>query len=275
MLSNKRAGVGTWTIIALFLAWSLLPLYWLINTAFQSPLNTTILPPRWFPSADVSAFSAAFADPALQKGLVNSLVTAVGATLIAVLLGAFAGYALGLLSQAKNGGNFGFWVLSTRMAPPIAVALPYFVLYGSTNLGDTTQGLILSHIVLVIGVVTWILTESFRAIPREILEAALVDGCGYGSAYFRVMLKLALPGLVGAASIAFLLSWNDFFFALILTNTRAITAPLADYQAIGFQSVDLGALAATSTIVLVPTALVVAFFQKQLVTGMTMGAVKG
>jgi multiple sugar transport system permease protein len=145
------------------------------------------------------------------------------------------------------------------MAPPIAVAIPMFFLYTHAHLEDTLEGLTIAEVTTVVGIVTWIMIEAFRGIPMELTEAAEVDG----------------PGLVGAATIAFLLTWNEFLLALILTDTRAQTAPLALYQYIGYETFNLSQLAAASCIVLVPTVLVVAMFQKQLITGLTFGAVRG
>jgi multiple sugar transport system permease protein len=271
---TKKRRVGTWIALAVFLGWCLAPFYWLVNTSLQSPMETTSSPPTWIPNLDVSAYSTALQQPGLLAGLGHSFAVAVGTTVLAVSCGVFAGYGLGHLSLGRT-DRYEFWVLSSRMAPPVAVALPLFLIYRTFHLQDTILGLILAHVVLVVGIVSWILTETFRALSRELLEAALVDGCGYGRAFFSVLLPLAVPGIVGAASIAFLFSWNDFFLALVLTDTAAVTAPLSVYQAIGFQNIDLGQLAATSVIVLVPTALVVGFFQRQLVSGLTMGAVKG
>lgn len=271
---RRSASPAAWAGLVVFGLWSLLPLYWLINISLQSPTEVTSVPPTWIPSLDFSAYTSALSDPGLRSGLIHSLLTALGATVVSVLCGLGAGFGLTHLATGRT-DRYEFWVLSSRMAPPIAVALPFFLIYQSTGLQDTTIGLILAHVVLVVGIVTWILVETFRGIPRELLEASLVDGCSYRKAFTSVILPMAMPGVVGAASIAFLLSWNDFFLALILTDTRAVTAPLSVYQAIGFQNLDLGQLAATSTIVLIPTALVVGFFQKQLISGLTMGAVKG
>lgn len=266
--------VGRNLTIAVFLLWTLIPIYWLIATSLKAPLQTTATPPVWLPSLDFSAYTTALQNPGLTAGILHSAIVAVGATAVAVALGALAAYAVTQLSATRM-KNFEFWVLSSRMAPPVAVAIPFFVLFNTTHLYDTMLGLILAHILLVVGIVSWILIEGFRGISGEILEAALVDGAGYGRVFFSVLLPLVTPGIVAAASVAFLLSWNDFFFALVLTDTDAATAPLAIYQAIGYQSVDLGQLAATSTLVLIPTALVVGLFQRQLVAGLSMGAVKG
>jgi multiple sugar transport system permease protein len=270
---RTRRQPGTWATITVFLLWSLLPLYWLINTSLKAPTDTTSVPPRWLPSLDISAYTTALSDPGLRGGLLHSLYTAFGATIISVGCGLCAGFALTHLATRRT-DRYEFWVLTSRMAPPIAVALPFFLMYRALHLQDTTIGLILAHVVLVAGIVTWILVETCRALSPQLLEAALVDGAGYGKAFTAILLPLAMPGVVGAASIAFLLSWNDFFLSLILTDTKAVTAPLSVYQAVGFQNIDLGQLSATSTIVLIPTALVVGFFQKQLVAGLTMGAVK-
>lgn len=272
---RSRAGTtGRAATITVFMAWTLIPIYWLISTSLKSPLETTATPPVWFPSLDISAYTSALHDPQVLHGILNSLIVAVGATVAAVLLGALAAFALAQLIE-RRAKNLEFWILSSRMAPPVAVAIPFFVIYNKTHLYDTVIGLILAHVLLVVGIVCWILIEAFRSISGEVLEAALVDGASYGRAFRSILLPLAAPGIVAAASVSFLLSWNDFFFALVLTNTNAATAPLAIYQAIGYQQVDLGQLAATSTIVLVPTALVVGLFQRQLVSGLSMGAVKG
>jgi multiple sugar transport system permease protein len=271
---TKKRQFGRKLFVAAFLLWTLAPLYWLISMSLKTPFETTQTPPAWFPSLDISAYTTALANPQLGAALINSAIVAFGATAISLICGALAAYGVTFLAMRRM-HNFEFWVLSSRMAPPVAVAIPFFLMFNITGLYDTQFGLILAHIVLVIGIVSWILMEAFRGLSTEVMEAALVDGAGYARAFWSVLLPLVAPGLVAAGSVAFLLSWNDFFFALVLTSNNAATAPLAIYQAIGYQSIDLGQLAATSTIVLIPTALVVGLFQRQLVAGLTMGAVKG
>jgi multiple sugar transport system permease protein len=261
-------------VLIVFLAATILPIYWLVATSLKSPLQTTQNPPVWFPQLDFSAYTTALQSSGLVDGLIHSLVVAFGATIISVACGAVAAYGMTHLAM-KRMKNFEFWVLSSRMAPAVAIAIPFFLMFNTVGLDDTLIGLILAHVVLVIGVVTWILMETFRGLPGDLTEAALVDGCGYGRTFWSILLPLAAPGLVAAGSISFLLSWNDFFFALVLTSQDAATAPLAIYQAIGYQNIDLGQLSATSTIVLIPTVIVIALFQRQLVAGLTLGAAKG
>ena len=274
MKDSRGVRIGRTIGIAVFLLWTIIPVYWLVATSLKTPLETTQNPPAWIPSGDISAYTTALADPRLANGLVNSALVAFGATGISVAFGALAAYGATHLALSRM-KNFEFWVLSSRMAPPVAVAIPFFLMFNVAGLRDTIVGLIVAHIVLVVGIVCWILIESFRGLSAELMEASLVDGCGYGRAFWSVMLPLAVPGIVAAASVSFLLSWNDFFFALVLAGNKAATAPLAIYQAFGYNDIDLGQLAATSTLVLVPTALVIGLFQRQLVSGLTMGAVKG
>ncbi|MFV0406596.1 MAG: carbohydrate ABC transporter permease [Propioniciclava sp.] len=271
---NHKHRLGPWVVLGLFSVWTLFPIYWLFTTSLKAPNQVSAIPPVWIPALDISAYTTALSDPAIQSSLLNSALVAIGATAVSIGCGVLAAYALGNLTT-KRAKNYEFWVLTSRMAPPVAVALPLFLIFQRTGLQDTILGLILAHVVLVVGMVTWILVETMRGLPDELLEAALLDGCTYASAFRRVMLPLASPGIVGAGSIAFLLSWNEFFLSLILSDTSARTGPLALYQFVGFQSLDLGQLAATSCAVLIPTALVVLFFQRQLVSGLTMGAVKG
>lgn len=271
-MSSSR--IGRTIVLTVLLVWTLIPIYWLVSTSFKSPLGTTATPPQWLPDLDISAYTAALTNPTLGAGLLHSGIVALGATFISVLVGALAAFGLTQLAETRM-KNVEFWILSSRMAPPVAVAIPLFIVFNVTHLYDTVVGLILAHVLLVVGIVCWILMEAFRGISGEVLEAALIDGASYAQAFRSILLPLTAPGIVAAASVSFLLSWNDFFFALVLTSTDAATAPLAIYQAIGYQSIDLGQLAATSTVVLVPTALVVGLFQRQLVSGLSMGAVKG
>ena len=254
----------------------LFPLYWLIKTSFNSGFVPSSLPPVWFGDFSLSAYRAAFASPSLHSALAHSFIVAIGVTIVAGGSGSLAGYGLTHLRRSSRAtGNYEFWVLSSRMAPPIAVAIPMFFLYTHAHLEDTLEGLTIAEVTTVVGIVTWIMIEAFRGIPMELTEAAEVDGCSSWRAFSKVALPLARPGLVGAATIAFLLTWNEFLLALILTDTRAQTAPLALYQYIGYETFNLSQLAAASCIVLVPTVLVVAMFQKQLITGLTFGAVRG
>jgi multiple sugar transport system permease protein len=260
--------------LAIFLVWSIFPIYWLAQMSLKSPVDSQSVPPVWFFKPRLDAFKEAFLQVPLYTQLRHSFMVAAGATLLALLIGTLAAYALTVLRQ-KRSANIEFWILSTRMAPPVAVAVPFYLSYSSFHLLDTIPGLILVHILLVIGIVTWILIETFAGLPGDLVEAATIDGCSPWMAFLRIMLPLARPGIVGAGVVSFLLSWNEFFFALILTNLNARTAPVGVFNFIGFQAINLNALAAASTLLLIPAMVVVFVFQRFLISGMTLGAVKG
>jgi len=262
--------------LLVYAMWVVFPLYWLVKTSFQPGFAPSSLPPTWFGDFSLASYRAAFSSPALQAGLVHSLIVALGVTIVASGSGALAGYGLTHLRRSSRvSGNYEFWVLSSRMAPPIAVAIPMFFVYTRVHLEDTLEGLIIAEVTTVVGIVTWIMIEAFRSIPMDLTEAAESDGCSSWQAFSRVALPLARPGLVGGATIAFLFTWNEFLLALILTNTQAQTAPLVLYTYIGYETFSISQLAAASCLVLIPTMLVVALFQKQLITGLTFGAVRG
>ena len=261
-------------IISVFLTWSLIPILWLLGTSLKSELYVDSIPPRWIPNFDLTAYRKILENEAIQKTLTNSLIIAIGSTLLAIFCGSLAGFALGKL-VTKRHIEFEFWILSSRLAPPIAIILPLFIGFQFFNLQDTLFALILAHAVMLIGLVTWILIETFRAIPREIQDACEVDGCTEWQMFIKIMLPLARSSIIGIASLSFLLSWNEFFLSLILSSSNSLTVQVLLYQSIGYQTFSLSQLAATSIIVLLPTLIVVSVFQKQLIQGLTFGSVKG
>jgi multiple sugar transport system permease protein len=260
--------------LSLFVVWSLFPIYWLVGNSMKSEEFVERLPPRWIPDFNFSSYTAVLQDELIQRTLLNSLIVAVLATLVAVALGSLAGFALGQLSSTVS-KEFEFWVLSSRMAPAVSVALPFFIIFQAIGINDTLLGLVLAHSLILVGLVTWILVETYRQIPKEIMEAAEIDGCSYWTVFSRVTLPLSRGGVIGAASLSLLLSWNEFFLSLVLSSSDALTVQVALFRSIGYQSFDLGKLAATSIIVVLPTVLIVSLFQKQLISGLTFGAVKG
>jgi multiple sugar transport system permease protein len=274
MRERPVARAGRRGFLTLFALWSLFPLYWLVTMSLKKPLDTLAIPPRWLFAPVVDAYVDAWNSAPLVRYLVNSLVVAAVATGVGLLAGVLGGYALTRL-RGRWVAHFEFWVLSSRMAPPVAVALPYFVLYRKAGMQDTLWGLALVHIVLVLGLITWVMTETFRGLPRELEEAAYVDGATPWGVFRRISLPLARPGVIAAGVLAFLFSWNEFFLSLVLTNEQAKTAPVGVFTFIGYQSIQLNQLAAASTLLLVPAFLVVLLFQRRLVAGLTLGAVKG
>lgn len=268
--SVNRVGLTVWILF------SLAPVYWLLHMSFQTRAGATALPPNWtwFTHPNLDAYREALGTTDLLLQLVNSTMVAGGVVLLTCGTGALAAYAL-VRWPRRHQHHYVFWVLTTRMAPPVAVALPLFSMYNDLGLVDTVIGLILAHAITIVGLVTWMLMETFRSIPVEVEEAALVDGCSHARAFVSVSLPLARPGLVGACVLAFLLSWNDFFVASMLTKSASVTGPVGLYNFLGYGADEINQLAAAAILLLIPAFVVVWAFQRQLVRGLSFGAIKG
>ena len=250
------------------------PLYWVAITSIKPADDYLAVPPVWFPAHPTLVHYAAalFAYRGLE-GLVNSLVVATGATLLSVLLGTPLGYSLARFNL--GGGQLAMWVLSQRFLPPIAVALPLFLLYRSYGLYDTQLGLVLAYTMMTLPLTAWLMLAYFRQLPRELEEAARVDGCGWWQVFVRIAVPLAVPGIASAAVFAFIAVWTEFFFALILTSRHAFTLPTVFRSFIGFQGAQYGESSALAITSLVPSIVLGMLVQRHLVRGLTLGAVRG
>ncbi len=260
--------------IAAALLYVLLPLYWVAVTSIKPSDDYLAVPPVWFPAHPTLVHYAAalFAYRGLA-GLSHSVTVALGATLLSVLLGTPMGYSL---ARFRTGGtHLAFWVLSQRFLPPVAIGLPIFLLYRNYGLYDTQAGLVLVYTVMTLPLTVWMMFAYFRQLPRELEDAARVDGCGWWQAFLRVAIPLALPGIAAAAVFAFITVWTEFFFALILTSRHAFTLPTVFRSFISFQGAQYGESSALAMVSLVPSILLGVLVQRHLVRGLTLGAVRG
>ena len=180
------------------------------------------------------------------------------------------------LARFNTGGqHLSFWVLSQRFLPPIAIILPLFLNYRMLRLQDTHLGLIIAYTVFTLPVTVWMMFAYFRQMPRSLEEAALVDGCTRWRAFWRIAVPLAAPGIVAAAVFAFIACWTEFFFALILTSKTAFTLPTVFRAFLGFQGAQYGEASALAIVSLVPSIILGVLAQRNLVRGLTLGAVRG
>ncbi len=259
--------------IGLMAAFVLLPLYWVIVTSIKPTDDYLAIPPVWFPAQPtlVHYTAALFAYRGLE-GLINSFVVATATTVLSALFGTFMGYSLARFNT--GGQHLAFWVLSQRFLPPIAIVLPVFLLYRSYGLYDTRLGLVLIYTVMTLPLSVWMMFTFFRQLPKEMEEAALVDGCSRWRAFWSVALPLSAPGIVATAVFAFIAVWTEFFFALNLTSRHAYTLPTIFRAFLGFQGAQYGEASALAVISLVPSVALGILVQRHIVRGLTLGAVQ-
>jgi multiple sugar transport system permease protein len=212
-----------------------------------------------------------------MKRFFNSVIAAVASSTIAVILGSLAAYGLSRFSYRftfmKN-ADISFFFLSQLILPPVVLALPFLVLYKELALLDTRIGLILLYTLTVLPIVIWIMRDQFESIPTELEEAALVDGLSIWGAFFSVILPIALPGMVAAFILSLVLTWNEYFFAALLTSTHANTLPVMVASQTGSQGINWWAMAALSFAAILPLIVIGVLLERYLIKGMTAGAVK-
>ncbi len=266
---KQVAGV---TMMLAFLFFTLLPIIWAFILALR-PENR-LFEPIWESPTELTFDNIGkLTRSDFPRALFNSFVTASASTILAVLVGVPGGFAL---AKGRSSRKFlASWVLLLlRMAPPVGFVIPLFILYLNIGFLDTWWGLIGAYMVLTLPLVVWSSWTSLAQIPDELIEAALLDGATIGQTLRRVVIPAARPGLVATAVLAFLLTWNDFFFALIITRSETVTAPVAIMNFVSYASVDWGSIAIASIALTLPTVPVIIFANKYIVQSMG-GAVKG
>jgi multiple sugar transport system permease protein len=274
-----------WTVVCLF------PIYWTVTTSFKLPPNVMqghLIPwvggfqPSWrgWQSLGLSPdtiFGVSTVRDEFMKRIANSTIVSLGASFLALVLGSLAAYGLSRFdykfTYMKN-SDISFFFLSQLILPPVVLALPFLVLYKSLALLDTQVGLILLYTLAVLPIVIWIMRDQFDTIPRELDEAGLVDGLSSWGVFLRIIVPIALPGMVAAFILSLILCWNEYFFAALLTSTNSNTLPVMVASQTGSQGINWGAMAALSTAAILPLIIVGILLERYIIKGLTAGAVK-
>src|SRR5262249_6961159 len=194
-------------------------------------------------------------------------------TALSMAIGVPAAYALSRLGARSNA--LSLWILASRMAPPTAFAIPYFLVYRQIELLDTLTGLVVIYLTFNLSLVIWMMRPFFDQTPRSLEEAAWIDGATFWQGFWKIALPLTAPGLAATAILCFLFAWNDFFFALILTRTEAMTAPVAVVNFMNYEGWEWGRIAAGGTMIMLPVLLFSFVVRRYPVSGLTGGAIKG
>jgi len=272
---RRRLGsVGSYIILILFSLWLLLPLIWALTLSLKTPADIIRFPNRFIFLPTLENFFTVIHKGEFMHQFSNSLIIGVGSTALALIVGVPAAFTLARF-RFRGSSNLQFWVLSTRMLPPVAVLIPYFLFFQKLHLIDTFPAIIVMHLSVNMVLVIWLMKGFFSDIPDEMNEAALVDGCTYWGAFLRINLPLAMGGIAATTILSFMFSWNELMFALILSGTAVKTAPVGIFNFIGFEEVAWGPLMAAAIVLLIPIVVFASMVQKALVRGLTFGAVKG
>ena len=270
--------LATGLVLLAALVFFLFPVLWMVLTSFKSNPEFFAYPPVFIPKsfALTNYLNAMRMPPDGRGGLQgvrDSLIVSAGSMLISVLAGAPAAYSF---ARFRTGGeNLSFWVLSTRMFPPVASALPLFLVFKALHLLDTHWALIVANTIFNLPFVIWLLKGFFEDLPAELEEAAVIDGTTIFGAFRRVALPLVAPGLAATALFSFIFAWNEFMFALLFTRSDVRTLTIIVPSLVGGHEILWGQVAAVGVVAIIPNILLALLLQRFLVRGLTLGAVKG
>ncbi|PZX13596.1 multiple sugar transport system permease protein [Palleronia aestuarii] len=251
-----------------------LPFFWLATLSVKSRLDAFATPPKLLFTPTFEAYREVFTDSDFLSAIMNSLIVSTGAVVLSLVIAIPAAFALRNLTGPIR-HNALLTILLIRMVPGMVYLLPYFVIYGRLDLIDTRIGLIIVHLIFNVPLIIWMLTPIWRAIPRDLAEAARVDGATPLQTLLLVDLPLLKGGILASSVLAFIFSWNEFLFALVLTRRDVVTLPVAIVNFLAFEGTEWGKIAAASMFIVIPAIVFGFFVRRYMIAGLTGGAVKG
>ena len=265
----RYAGALFITLIVAF------PIYWLFLMAFKSADEVYAVPPVYFPAEpSLGSFASLFRGASFDaQTLINSLIIATSTTVIAMVLGTMCAYSM---ARFRTGGhNFAIWIMSQRMLPPIAIVFPLFLAFAFIDILDTFPSIIVVYVAFNLPFVIWMMRGYIEDVPVAIEESALVDGCTRWQVLYKIIVPMSRAGIFATAVFTFLFTWNEFVFALVLTNNHIVTYPVQVTGYFAAQQTYWNSVGAMSILGTIPVFFAVIFFQRYLVRGISMGAIKG
>lgn len=271
---GKKAlqGILVHLLIYFCLFCTFFPFLWMFLASFQTQQDIMNAGKGLFSFKPTTAnYTKAFWQYSFEKPILNSFLIGALATFFALVLGLPAAYSIGRFKQRK----LSMLILLVRMIPGITFLMPWFAIFSAIGLIDTYFSMVLAHMLVALPFIVWIMVPFFEGIPKELEEAAWMDGSSRVGGFVRIMITLSLPGILTASLLSFIYSWNNFMFSLVLSGAKTITLPIAIFSFISYASVDWGGLMAAAVVITVPILVLSIFLQKYIVGGLTAGAVKG
>jgi multiple sugar transport system permease protein len=262
-------------ILIIFSIGVLIPVLWMFSTSIKNDQEIFTIPPRWIPHViSWKSYSRIWTDYPFEHYFLNSLIVVSCATVVSLFFSSLAGYGASRF-QFKGKGAFLTFLLVTQMFPSIMLLIPFYKIIQSLGLVNTYLGLILTYISFTIPFCSWMLMGYFQSIPKELDQAAAIDGCGKFRTFFQIILPLALPGVAATAIYSFIVGWNEYMFALVLTSSETMkTVPVGIGQLVGQYKIMWNDLMSASLVASIPLIIIFIFFQKYLISSLTAGAVK-
>lgn len=276
-MSRIRSRVLLWLALALFMVWTLAPIIWaVVSSLFPTASLTSTPMDLSLDRITFKNFAASFTPrgPNLLEAMRNSLLIAVIASCLGVIIGAPAGYALANLGMRRSGAIL-MAVLASQMFPAIVLVIPLFVVLAGLGLVGTYIALIVAHLTFIVPIVIWVTKGFFEAIPPQLEKSAAIDGANTWNTFRLIVLPLAAPSIFAVGVFAFIESWNEFFFAVILSSSRTKTVPLTIAEFSGQFQTLYGEMIAAAVISSIPVVLLAIVFRRYLVEGFVEGSVKG
>jgi len=268
---RDRVNPWTYALLVLLLIPFLFPLGWMLLSSLKTQVQNTAYPPVLVFTPTLGNYREVFQKNPFFTFTVNSMVVALGSTGLALLLGLPGAYAIARYRRT----GIALAILTARMAPGIGYLIPWFILFTKTKMIDTYSALILTHLIVALPLVLWVMIGFFEDVPGELIESARIDGCSNWSAFLRIAIPLAKPGIVATGILAFIFSWNNFLFSLIIAGFKTRTLPIAVYSFLSYEEINWGGLTAAATVITLPVLLLALVVQKHIVRGLTLGAMKG
>lgn len=271
MKKNKslNAVLGLLTLLVLFVF--AFPFLWMLIASFKTQAQIMSTENFLFFKPTTKNYTSVFQEYDFMKFIINSLVVAVGSTLLSLILGLPAAYAIARHHLQK----LGLVILVARIIPGITFLIPWFILFSKINLVDTYTALILSHMLVGLPFIIWIMISFFEALPTEIEEAGLIDGCNHHQVFLRIIMPISGPGIITSSLLSFIFSWNNFMFSIILAGDKTKTLPIAVFNFMSYSEINWGALMAAACIITLPVLIIALLAQRYVVSGLAAGAVKG
>jgi multiple sugar transport system permease protein len=279
---GKRTSLGAAIVIVVllvFAAWTLFPILWAVITSFKQPgdsFEATFIPFKQFkPTLYAWKDAFIFTGDRTIRSLINSVVIASVSSAVVLMLGAFAGYSLARYEFKKwKNKDISLFILSQRMFPPVAVLIPYFLIMQNLRLLDNVLAIIIVHTTMNLPLAVWLMLDFFADLPRDLEEAALIDGCGHLKAFVRIALPIAAPGLVAVYVLSFIFSWNEFIFVIVFGYHKAMTLPVMIAGSLSVRGLEFWKVASLSILAIIPPVVLAVILSRYLVRGLTLGAIK-